>query len=68
MLVFLKQKKMECGDRRFPPTLRAVPWLRRLQLKETNIETANSRVANLEGTTSEIAKQELWSEELGTLE
>ena len=25
--------KMGCGDRRVPPTLRAVPWLRRLEWK-----------------------------------
>ena len=59
--------KMECGDRRVPPTLRAVSWLRQLELGETNLETANLRVANLEDTNSEIAKQELWSRELRTL-
>ena len=55
---------MECSDRCVPPTLRAVPWLRRLELRETNLETADLRVANLEETNSEIVKQELCSGEL----
>ena len=33
--------KMGCGDVRVPPTLRAMPWLRRLELGETSLEPAN---------------------------
>ena len=58
-------RRMGCGVRRVPPTLRALPTTARVEA--ANLESANLRVANLEDKNSEIAQQELRSRELRTL-